>query len=194
MKALDDRAFLAMLAHDIRGPLTSISGFAELLEEGLLEGDEATDAAKTIRTNAQRLAAMAGDLELLSRVGSETPLAEDTVDVSAILHELIAETIDGERSIVAEITAECALVRGDATLLRDAFDALLRNAMKYAPKRERIHVTLVDDGAAYAIGIDHTAARGIGFLLASAILARHGGGLEVTNGRAVTSLPRYAAD
>ncbi|MBV8655213.1 MAG: hypothetical protein JO160_04140, partial [Candidatus Eremiobacteraeota bacterium] len=46
---------IAVLAHDIKGPLTSIAGFAELLEEGYLEGPAAVDAAHTIRTNAQRL-------------------------------------------------------------------------------------------------------------------------------------------
>ena len=50
------RKVAAALLHDLRGPLTSILGFAEMLEGGFLEGDAATDAARTIRTSAARLA------------------------------------------------------------------------------------------------------------------------------------------
>ncbi len=49
---------LARLAHDVKSPLTAIVGFAELLEEGVLQGAEASDAAHTIRSNARRIEAM----------------------------------------------------------------------------------------------------------------------------------------
>ena len=55
------RAQLAALVHDIRGPLTSILGFAEMLEGRDLEGDAAINAAHTIRTSARRLVKLADD-------------------------------------------------------------------------------------------------------------------------------------
>lgn len=51
-------ATVVKLAHDIKNPLTAILGFAELLEEGHLEGEAAADAARTIRSNAQRIVAI----------------------------------------------------------------------------------------------------------------------------------------
>jgi signal transduction histidine kinase len=62
---------LRQLAHDIRGPLTAIIGFAELIEEGALEGEEAQDAARTIRTNAERLAALANELTEKARAARD---------------------------------------------------------------------------------------------------------------------------
>jgi signal transduction histidine kinase len=187
MKAFDTREFLATLAHDIRGPLTSIAGFAELLEEGALEGPDATDAAKTIRLNAERLAALAGDLALLARVDAESASAHAVVDCTELVREAV-EQAPVARTIEAEYATQSASVYGDAELLRSAFGALLRNAMKYAPRNAVIRVRLTEDGAGYAVAIEHASARGIGYFLAKAIFERHGSALEVANGWAAATL------
>lgn len=133
---------IAVLAHDIKGPLTSIVGFAELLEEGYLEGNAATDAARTIRSNAQRLATLANDVLALSRVEhGELEIADERVD----LIKLVSEAIDLH---TAERTVECvhevaeAYVRGDAERLRQVFDNLLRNAIKYSPGGQPVRVEI----------------------------------------------------
>src|SRR5579875_3036366 len=59
---------LAVLAHDVKGPLTSILGFAELIASGALEGDEARDAARTIMNNARRMADLANATLTLARI------------------------------------------------------------------------------------------------------------------------------
>ena len=150
---------VATLAHDIKGPLTSIVGFAELLEEGFLEGDEATDAAKTIRTNAQRLATLANDMLALSRVEyGELELADDRVDVIEILCSAI-EAVAAERTIENAFAVEHAYVRGDAERLRQVFDNLLRNAIKYSPGGEPVRVEVREAGNGFTIAIQD---RGIG--------------------------------
>jgi signal transduction histidine kinase len=150
---------VATLAHDIKGPLTSIVGFAELLEEGFLEGDEATDAARTIRTNAQRLAALANDMLALSRVEhGELELADDRVDVIDILRSAI-EAVVAERPVETAFAVEHAYVRGDADRLRQVFDNLLRNAIKYSPGGEPIRAELREAGNGFTIAIVD---RGIG--------------------------------
>ncbi len=132
---------IAILAHDIKGPLTSVIGFAELLEEGYLEGDAALDAAKTIRTNAQRLATLANDILALSRFEhGALEIADDRVDLKAVIADSI-EPHRAEREIVFEHDA-AATVRGDAERLRQVFDNLIRNAIKYSPEGEAVTVTL----------------------------------------------------
>jgi signal transduction histidine kinase len=147
---------VATLAHDIKGPLTSIVGFAELLEEGFLEGDEATDAARTIRTNAQRLATLANDMLALSRVEyGELEIADDRIDVVDILRSAI-EAVGAERTIETTLAPEHAYVCGDADRLRQVFDNLLRNAIKYSPGGEPIAVDLREAGNGFAISVrDH---------------------------------------
>jgi signal transduction histidine kinase len=137
---------IAVLAHDIKGPLTSIVGFAELLEEGFLEGDAATDAARTIRTNAQRLATLANDVLALTRVEhGELEIADDRVDVADVVRAA-CELHAAERDIALAVPPDGAFVRGDAGRLRQVFDNLLRNAIKYSPGGEPVDAIVTSEG------------------------------------------------
>jgi signal transduction histidine kinase len=199
---------VATMAHDIKGPLTSIIGFAELLEEGFLEGDDATDAARTIRTNAQRLATLANDILALSRVEhGELELADDRVDVVDVLRSAI-ESVAAEREIVSEFGIPSAFVRGDTDRLRQVFDNLLRNAIKYSPGGELLRVALTESGTGFAVAVeDHgigipadeipklfnrfarasnarkakIAGTGVGLFIVKTIVERHGGNVALTS-------------
>jgi signal transduction histidine kinase len=150
---------IATLAHDIKGPLTSIIGFAELLEEGFLEGTDAQDASRTIRTNAQRLAALANDILALSRVEyGELEIADDRVNLRDVLQKAIAEA-QAERQIDVQYDAESAYVRGDAERLRQVFDNVIRNAIKYSPNGEPVAVDVRAEGDRLFVAV---ADRGIG--------------------------------
>ncbi len=197
---------VATLAHDLRGPLTSIVGFAELLEEGYLEGEEAAEAARTIRANAQRLATFTNDLLALARVeSSELEIADEQFDAVDVLKGAI-EAANGEREINLHLEVEDALVRGDAERLRSVFDHLLSNALKYSPGGEPVSVDVVPNEDSFAftvtdlgIGIPledlprlfnrfgrasnarrmKIAGTGVGLFIVKAIVERHGGTVHV---------------
>lgn len=199
---------IAVLAHDIKGPLTSIIGFAELLEEGFLEGDAASDAAKTIRTNAQRLATLANDVLELSRVEhGQLEIADDCVNVAELLDGTI-ESHAGERAIALDRPGTKAIVRGDKARLRQVFDNLIGNALKYSAQDEPVAVTLESETGVWVItvrdrGIGIPAAEvekvfdrfvrgsnarkakipgtGIGLFIVKTIVERHGGTVRATS-------------
>jgi signal transduction histidine kinase len=207
---------IATLAHDIKGPLTSIVGFAELMEEGFLEGADATDAARTIRTNAQRLAALANDILALSRVESgELEIADDRVNLREVVDSAIAEAAS-ERTIEAAGFPATAFVRGDAGRLRQVFENLLRNAIKYSPGGEPIRVEIeAGENGGYAVRVidrgigipadersklfvrfgrasnarkSKIAGTGVGLFIVKTIVERHGGtvGAESAIGKGST--------
>ena len=150
---------IAVLAHDIKGPLTSIVGFAELLEEGYLEGDGATDAARTIRSNAQRLATLANDVLALSRVEhGELEIADERVDLAEILQNAV-ELHGAERAIHFDRGVDEAPVRGDADRLRQVFDNVIRNAIKYSPGGNPVELSLQAANDTYCVDVRD---RGIG--------------------------------
>ncbi|MEO9169615.1 MAG: ATP-binding protein [Candidatus Baltobacteraceae bacterium] len=153
------RDLIAVLAHDIKGPLTSIIGFAELLEEGFVEGDAAVDAARTIRHNGERLGTLASDILALSRVEpGELDLADERVDLTEIVKHVV-EGYGKERAVAFSTEISSAYVRGDADRLRQALEIVVGNALKYSPEGEAVDVIVSSDGPSFRVRVED---RGMG--------------------------------
>lgn len=150
---------IAVLAHDLKGPLTSIIGFSELLRERLVEGDEAVEAARTIHDSALRLSHLADDTLTLSRAEQgEIRLALDAVDVVALLGEIVSP-LRRQRRIDIENRAENAHVPGDTERLRQVFENVISNAVKYSPEGEPVTISVSGDATEVRIAVSD---RGIG--------------------------------
>jgi signal transduction histidine kinase len=197
---------IALLAHDFKGPLTTIIGFTELLEQHALEGEDAEGALRTIRQAAMRLADLANDTLALSRVEQgELNLETDPVNVAEIVKDTV-ESLSAQREIDLKIDAKDPVVRGDPPRLRQVFENIIGNAIKYSPSGapvqarvtetdRTVRVTVVDGG----IGIPSDEMKflferftrasnakrsqikgtGLGLYLAKTLVERHGGNIQV---------------
>lgn len=137
-------AFSYSVSHDLRTPLRAIDGFSQALLEDYGDNldDTGRDFLKRVRSGAQRMGQLIDDLLKLSRVSRST-LTRETVDISALASEIIAElrNQNSQREVAVKI-AEGLTTVGDAQLLRIALENLLNNAWKYTGRRDAATIEL----------------------------------------------------
>jgi two-component system phosphate regulon sensor histidine kinase PhoR len=150
------RDFVANVSHELRTPLTVVNGFLETLLDAEPPLDELRRRhLQLMHEQATRMGRLVEDLLMLSRLeAGETPVAEDVVDVPALVAELDAEAralSGGRHEIVCR--AEPIRVRGSRDELRSAFGNLASNAIRYTPAGGRIALTwrADDDGAVFEV-------------------------------------------
>jgi signal transduction histidine kinase len=138
-------AFVANMSYELRTPLTSIQGFAEMLESGLAGPIEpsAQDYVKAILESTDRLGTLIDNvLDLTQGDAGALPLERKKVDIAQLANRAggaCAGLINAKQfDFVADIEPSAGFVDGDVKRLRQALDHLLRNAMTYTPNKGRI--------------------------------------------------------
>ena len=141
------RGFAHSLAHDLRGPITTIGGFSGKLEKMLGDaGDERIKhLARRIRLAATQMVDYTDALLTLAGLSQAELLVTD-VDLSALARSVLANLQEGNAQRVVRLTVQENLhVRGDARLLRLMIDHLLDNAWKFTSPREVAEISFTAD-------------------------------------------------
>ncbi|MEX1254752.1 MAG: HAMP domain-containing sensor histidine kinase [Dehalococcoidia bacterium] len=128
--------FAAAVAHDMRGPLTTIATSAELLEQEL-QPDDSTHLITVIQRQAQRLQNMIQDLvEYANLESGEIRLHPAVVDLTDLVREICKEYQEFQPThrLMVELPASGLKVRADRDKLRRMLENLLNNAFKYSPR------------------------------------------------------------
>ena len=139
------REFTANVSHELKTPLTSISGYAEIIETGIAKPADVPMFAGKIRTEAKRLVALVNDILELSRLDEKQGLGEkEPVALLPMLHVLVEDfrPMAWEKEIVLTMEGEEAVVKGYPVLLRELFTNLIDNAIKYTPEGGSVQVCL----------------------------------------------------
>lgn len=134
--------FVANVSHELRSPLTAVSGFIETLQDGAVEEAEARERFLDImKMEADRMQRLIDDLLSLSRVEAQehhSPVGE--VDIEQVLADTVSvlapRAKDNDMDLrvtldAAQIAGGQALVRGAADELRQVFQNLIENALRY---------------------------------------------------------------
>ncbi|MCO5998220.1 sensor histidine kinase [Actinoallomurus rhizosphaericola] len=129
------RRFVADASHELRTPVATVRGYAELFRRGA--ADRPDDLAKTmarIEAEAERMGVLVDELLLLARLDQGRPLDREPVDLARIAAEAVAggRAVEPDRPIDLE-AAEGAVVLGDAMRLRQVLDNLLANVRRHTP-------------------------------------------------------------
>lgn len=128
------REFTANVSHELKTPLTSISGFAELMKEGDVPQENVSDFSKSIYDEAQRLITLVNDIIKISELDGESLSFEcERVDLYALSKEVISrlETGAAKRNIVFHLIGGRATIIGVFKILEEMLYNLCDNAVKY---------------------------------------------------------------
>ena len=129
-------SFSYSVAHDLRGPLRSIDGFSQALEEDCADrlDDEGRKYLQFVRESAQHMAHLIDDLLALSRL-TRSPLQPSRVDVSALARRILERLGAGDAARHVEYTVEDGVYgHGDPHLIAAVLENLLGNAWKFTSR------------------------------------------------------------
>jgi signal transduction histidine kinase len=146
------RDLLANASHDLRTPLTSISGFAGALVDGTLSGAEgAREAGRIIGEEAERMRRLVEDLLYLGRIESgDLALQRQPTDLAELARAAQARFMfrAQESGIRFEVRApEPVPILGDSHRIGQVLDNLLENAFKFTPPTGSVTVAVGLDSA-----------------------------------------------
>jgi two-component system sensor histidine kinase BaeS len=150
------REFLLSVSHDLRTPLTAITGYAESLADGVVPPDRLPAVGTVIGAEAKRLERLVADLLDLARLdATEMRMDSAPVDLRGVVDGVAATW--GHRCAAAGVDFRVEgpgapiVVLGDAQRLRQALDGLLENALRVTPQGAPIVVATRTDPGGVAV-------------------------------------------
>lgn len=138
------REFSANVSHELKTPLTSISGFAELMSQGLVPPDKVREFSLDIQKECTRLTNLVEDIIDLSRLeeGGGDMTWEDT-DLYTLCDDVLQslEPVAKRQAVTLRLVGESLQVRGVYQVLREMIYNLCDNAIKYNRSGGSVTVT-----------------------------------------------------
>ena len=205
------REFLTNVAHELRTPLTAASGYLQMLQKGILSGDQLTAGIDTVVRNVQQITTLVNDILFLQEMDLVLPdfQAVDLTDVARlVVDRYMGKAV--ERNVKLRLRPSPGLppVSGDYKSIERALMCLVDNAIKFSPNGGDVEIRLNANGdKVYAAVEDHgigipkediprifdrfyhleTSGEnlfggiGLGLAITRQVIAQHHGSLDVTS-------------
>lgn len=215
-------SFSYSVSHDLAAPLRAIAGLTGILREdhGPCLAEDARGLLDRLESAAKRMGGMIAGLLEFSRTG-RTPVARAPVDMSALVDEVLAESRAAGSRRATVMVGSLPPALGDAVLLRQVWQNLIGNALKFsahaaAPRveigaraaGERIEYWVRDNGAGFDMcsrdrlfGVFQRAhspsefeGSGAGLAIVRRIVERHGGAVDAVGAPGRGAEFRFAID
>ena len=125
--------FTANVSHELKTPLQSIIGSAELLESGLVKEEDKSKFIGNIRKEAARLVTLINDIIRLSQLDENQEIISETVDLQEISQEVIEELSNAaaKKNISLSIDGEPCTITGVRRYIYEIIYNLCDNAIRY---------------------------------------------------------------
>ena len=151
------KQFTANVSHELKTPLTSIAGYAELIETGMAKPEDIKPFAGVIRKQALRLVNLSEDIIQLSQL--EESDDEDMSFESVNLYEIAQRCVEAlninaiNKCVTLNLTGEECYIRGKAQLVEELVYNLCDNAIRYNKENGNVTVTVtsLEKGASVSV-------------------------------------------
>jgi two-component system OmpR family sensor kinase len=150
------RRFLADASHELRAPLTSIKGYAELFRRGAAERPEDLRVSmRRIEDEAARMGILVDDLLLLANADRTRPVELGPVNLAELIRDAgqDARARDPGRPIEVDVSADI-VITGDEDRLRQAVNNLVVNALVHTPEGTSVALRLAKDDDVATITVE----------------------------------------
>ena len=142
------KEFLDNVSHELKTPLTSISGYAEIMMNGLVKSEDMQGFSERIYKEASRMITLVGDIIKLSKLDEgSVELEKENVDLYQMTREIVSRlALQAEkRRIQVEVVGEHVECFGIRQILDEMIYNICENAIKYNKEDGWVHVSLNAD-------------------------------------------------
>jgi two-component system phosphate regulon sensor histidine kinase PhoR len=156
------REFLTNIAHELRTPLMVASGNLQILQKGILKGEQLAAGIDTVTRNVQQIVTLVNDILFLQEMDLVLPefQAVDMNEVArTVVEKYTAKAKDHGVNLRLTPGSNLPLVWGDAKSLERALMALVDNAIKFSPQGGDVRISLNRSNETVLVAVED---RGIG--------------------------------
>lgn len=154
------KQFTANVSHELKTPLTSIAGYAELIETGIAKEEDIKPFAGVIRKQALRLVSLSEDIIQLSQLeeSDDEDMSFESVDLYDIANKCVeALTINAlNKNVTLSLSGEQCYIRGKAQLVEEMVYNLLDNAIRYNKENGTVTVTVTPLSKGASVSVKDT--------------------------------------
>lgn len=153
------REFSANVSHELKTPLTSINGYAEMIERGMVKGEDIVKFASIIRKEGQRLLNLIDDIIKLSKIEDESADKElEPINLHPIGEEVInnLKILADDKDIKLEYWGSNIYIMGNRGMITDLIYNLVENSIKYTNPGGLVQLKIVDRSPQAIISVKDT--------------------------------------
>lgn len=139
------RDFTANVSHELKTPLTSINGYAEMIATGNVDKENTIKFANIIHREGNRLLEIIDSIINLSRIESETERKEmELIDIHDISKEVVSqlEIRAKNKDVNLNLNSESIIILGNKRMIRDLLYNLIDNAIKYNKPKGKVDISI----------------------------------------------------
>lgn len=153
------KQFTANVSHELKTPLTSIAGYAELIENGIAKPEDIKPFAHTIRKQALRLVALTEDIIQLSQLDeADGAISFEEIDLNNIAASCTEALEISARVKNVQIihTGKSCYIKANKSLIEELVYNLLDNAIRYNKENGKVEIKVIKTGSSAVLQVSDT--------------------------------------